>query len=177
MALRIWSTVPLARASASGLERRHWASSALRTASSIRRSPDSSRSCASRGTGPACSQRSWMPRRAARAARTSVTGTSFPASSSNSVLTSACSRSAASFAEYTSALARKKVSCAVLNRVHSSSSSARDARPAAFQDRISSRKAAAVADQSVESARASASAQSFSLRVRASSRSSVNSAK
>ena len=87
MAVRIWSTVPLARASASGLERRHWASSALRTASSIRRSPDSSRSCASRGTGPACSQRSWMPRRAARAARTSVTGTSFPASSSNWVLT------------------------------------------------------------------------------------------
>ena len=41
---RICSTVPWARASASGFDRRHWASSALRTASSIRRSPDSSRS-------------------------------------------------------------------------------------------------------------------------------------
>ena len=100
-AVRICSTVPWARASASGLDRRHCASSALRTASSIRRRPCSRRSCASRGTDPACSQRSWMERSAARAARTLVTGTSWPASSSSADFTAACSRSSFSLAENT----------------------------------------------------------------------------
>ena len=139
MAARIWSTVPLARASASGLDRRHCASSALRTASSTRRRPCSSRSCASRGTGPACSQRSWMERSAARVARTLLAGSSWLASSSSAALTAACSRSSFSLAEYTSERAAKNWSWAALNRLHSSSSSARPARPAAFQDRIRSR--------------------------------------
>ena len=106
-----------------------------------------------------------------------MTGTSLPASSSSWDLTAACSRSAASLAEYTSDRAWKKVSCAVLNLFQSASSSARAARPASFQERISSRKAAAVAAQSVEDASASASVTSSSLRARAVSRSPSSSAK
>ena len=64
MAVRSWPTVASARASASGLERFHWASSARLTASSTLRRPCSSWSLDSRGTGPACSQRSWIERRA-----------------------------------------------------------------------------------------------------------------
>ena len=76
MVERSWATVPSARASASGFDRRHWVSSALRTASSTRRSPDSRCSRASLGTDPICSHRSWMPRSADLAARMSVTGSS-----------------------------------------------------------------------------------------------------
>ena len=64
MAVRSWPTAASARAWASGLDRFHWASSARLTASSTLRRPCSSWSLDSRGTGPACSQRSWMERRA-----------------------------------------------------------------------------------------------------------------
>ncbi len=76
MVERSWATVPSARASASGFDRRHWFSSALRIASSTRRSPDSSCSRESLGAAPICSHRSWMPRSADRAERISETGSS-----------------------------------------------------------------------------------------------------
>ncbi len=177
MVVRSWATVPSARASASGLERRHWASSALRTASSTRRSPDSRCSRESRGTAPICSQRSWMPRSADRAVRVSVTGSSAWAASSSCCLASACSRSAASLAENTSARAVKNLSWAARNRFHSSVSDSRSARPAAFHLRISSRNALVVGPQSVEEDRASASAHRASLRTLTSSRSASRVAK
>ena len=118
-----------------------------------------------------------MERSEARAARTLVTGTSWPASSSSADFTAACSRSSFSLAENTLDRAAKNWSWAALNRPHSSSSSLRPARPAAFQDRIRSRYAAAVGPQSVDAASASASTTSFSLRDLASSRSSSSPAK
>ena len=83
--------------------------------------------------------RSWMPRSADRADRASVTGISFSASASSCSLTTAFCCSSASLAASTSARAAKNVSWAALNRPHSSSSVARSARPACFQERISSR--------------------------------------
>ncbi len=177
MVARSWATVPSARASASGLDRRHWASSALRTASSTRRSPDSRCSRESRGTAPICSHRSWMPRSADRADRMSDTGSSPWAWSSSCCLASACSRSAASLAENTSARAVKNLSCAARKRFQSSASASRSARPAPFHLRISSRNALVVGPHSVEDDSASASAHRFSLRARTSSRSASSVAK
>jgi len=92
-------------------------------------------------------------------------------------LASACSRSAASLAEYTSARAVKNLSWAARNRFHSSASESRSARPAAFHCCISSRNALVVGPQSVDPDSASASAHSFSLRTRTSSRSASRVAK
>ena len=92
-------------------------------------------------------------------------------------MASACSRSAASLAENTSARAVKNLSWAARNRFHSSASESRSARPAAFHCRISSRNALAVGPQSVEPDIASASSHSFSLRALTSSRSASRLAK
>ena len=112
-----------------------------------------------------------MDRIALRAVRRSVAGSSASASASSCSFTLACSRSPASLACCTAARAWKNWSWAALNRPHRASSSVRPARPASFQDRISSRNALAVGPQSVEDASSSAWAQSFSLRVLAASRS------
>ena len=103
MAVRICSTVPLARASASGLDRRHCASSALRTASSTRRRPAFQPLVRLAGHRPGLlpalldgAQRGpGGPHVGHRAAAAS-------ASSSSAALTAACSRSSFSLAEYTS---------------------------------------------------------------------------
>ena len=110
MAERSWVTVPSARAMASGLDLRHWVSSALRTASSTLRRPPSRCSRESRGTPPICSHFSWIPRSALRAARISVMGSSACAWTSNSSLATACSRSSDSFSDRASARAAKNVS-------------------------------------------------------------------
>src|SRR5262249_51084584 len=78
------------------------APAAARPAPSTRRSPCSSWSRDSRGTGPACSHRSWMPRSADRDARQSVIGSSACASASSDSLTAACPRSSVSLAANTS---------------------------------------------------------------------------
>jgi hypothetical protein len=92
-------------------------------------------------------------------------------------LASACSRSAASLAENTSARAVKNLSWAARNRFHSSVSASRSARPAAFHLFIISRNALVVGPQSVDPDKASASAHSCSLRALTSSRSASSVAK
>ena len=80
-----------------------------------------------------------MPRSADLAARQSVIGSSPCASASSCSFTDACARSSVSLAANTSERAAKNLSCASLNRFHSSASSSRPARPASFHWRISSR--------------------------------------
>ena len=111
----------------------------LRTASSTLRRRPSMASLSLRGMCPAASHRSWRGRSAVRAARGSVTGSRASASTSSARLTSRFALRSASRVLKTSLRALKNVSCASRNRFHSSSSTSRRARPAAFHSVIRSR--------------------------------------
>ncbi|OLS99854.1 hypothetical protein BJF90_37780 [Pseudonocardia sp. CNS-004] len=156
---RNWAT----RASASGSVRRHWRSAASRTLSSTARRRASSGRISSRGTLPISSHRSWMERRAARAAVGSEVSI-FSASVRRAFLASALAANSASRSANVPDRRAKKASWAVRKRCHSASSASFCARPVAFHSAIRSRKRAAVGPQSSESDSASASSVSSSLR-------------
>ena len=98
----------------------------------------------------------------------SVTGRMASASATSFSFTARLARYSSSSAAATASLAAKNESWAVLNRVQSTSSSCRLARPASRHRLMRLLKAPAVAAQSVLLARLSASATSFCLMTRAS---------
>ena len=177
MAERSWATVPSARASASGLERRHWVSSASLTASSTLPQPrlqlltrlawHRARLLPALLDGP---QRG--PRGAHVGDRKQRLRLGDQAAPSRGV----GPQLALLGGEYLGRAA-KNVSWASRNRFHSSASASRPARPASFHWRIRSRYALVWVPQSVESDSVSASTTSFSLRTLTDSRSASSDAK
>ena len=161
-------TASSARARACGLLRVQRSCSASRMACSTARSRPSIRPRSARGTRPAASQRSWIPRRATARRLDVGDRDSASASASRASLAARFSRNSASVSDAAALRAAKKASWAARKRAHRASSSLRAARPAAFHRVIRSRYAAAVAGpQSVEVDSVSASATSSSLAARA----------
>ena len=165
------------RAAVSGSVRRHCESSARLTRSSTARSRESNSRIRSRGTLPAASHRSWMDRRAARAASMPLPGSMRSASASNFSLAAAFASNSASRWLNVALRREKNFSWAARKRSQSWSSTSRGARPEAFHSSMSWRNSPAVLPHSPDSDSASARAISFSLASRAAPRCLSRSAK